>query len=368
MNSNKNKTVVIAMSGGVDSSVAAALLKKEGYNLIGITMKTWGYDDIPEKDSGCCSLETIYSAKNVAYNLGFEHYTLDFTEKFNEIVINNFISEYMKGNTPNPCVLCNKSIKWGALLEKAESLGADFIATGHYANVNFKPEFNRYIVSTATDKLKDQSYALWRVSQYALSKTLFPLGNFTKPKIREIAKEMGLKSAETPDSQEICFVPNDNYRELIEIRLPGINKELSGGELIYKNEKIGNHKGYPYYTIGQRKGLNVSVGKKIYVSEIDAENNRVIVADESELYKSKFSVREINLMMFEKLESPLKSSVKIRYNGIGYDANVEQTSAETAIVTFDKPQKAITPGQSAVFYIGENVLGGGIIDKVLNLN
>ncbi len=175
------KTVVMAMSGGVDSSVAAALLIKQGYNLIGITMKTWGYDDIPEKDSGCCSLETIYSAKNVAHNLGFNHYTLDFTEKFNDIVIKDFISEYLKGNTPNPCVLCNKSIKWGALLEKAETLGADYFATGHYAKVNYNRVLQRYNVSVAEDKKKDQSYALWRISQYALSKTLFPLGNFTKP-------------------------------------------------------------------------------------------------------------------------------------------------------------------------------------------
>ena len=206
MNSNINKTVVVAMSGGVDSSVAAALLKEQGYNLIGITMKTWGFDDFPEKDSGCCSLETIYSAKNVAHNLGFPHYTLDFTEKFNDIVISNFISEYLKGNTPNPCVLCNKAIKWGALLEKAESLGADYIATGHYAKVNYNEIYKRFIISAANDNQKDQSYALWRVSQYALSKTLFPLSNYTKSEIRNIAREMGLKPADTPDSQEISFI------------------------------------------------------------------------------------------------------------------------------------------------------------------
>ncbi|MCY7360845.1 MAG: tRNA 2-thiouridine(34) synthase MnmA [Ignavibacteria bacterium] len=368
MNSNINKTVVVAMSGGVDSSVCAALLKDEGYNLIGITMKTWGYDDIPEKDSGCCSLETIYSAKNVAHNLDFNHYTLDFTEKFNEIVIENFISEYLKGNTPNPCVLCNKSIKWGALLEKAESLGADYIATGHYAKVNFNEKTGRYFISAAEDKLKDQSYALWRVSQYALSKTIFPLGNYTKPEIRELAKKMNLKSADTPDSQEICFVPNDNYRELIQLRLPDFNNKINGGDVIYHDEKIGTHKGYPYYTIGQRKGLNVAVGKKIYVTEIDAENNRVVFDDEEKLYHTKFSTKEINLMMIEKLDKldePVKAKVKIRYNGKGYDAELEQTSEDEIIVTFDSPQKAITPGQSAVFYSGDDVIGGGIIDKVI---
>jgi len=364
MNQDK-KTVVMAMSGGVDSSVAAALLIEEGYNLIGITMKTWGYDDIPEKDSGCCSLETIYSAKNVAHNLGFNHYTLDFTEKFNDIVIKDFISEYLKGNTPNPCVLCNKSIKWGALLEKAETLGADYIATGHYAKVNYNGDLQRYYVSVAEDKKKDQSYALWRVSQYALSKTLFPLGNYTKPKIREIAKEMGLKPADTPDSQEICFVPNDDYRELIEIRMPGLNDKLSGGEIVYKNRRVGTHRGYPYYTIGQRKGLNIALGKRIYVSKIDAENNVVYVDDEDELYNSEFTTRDINLMMHDRIVSFVNAKVKIRYNDIGHEADIEQTGEGTITVKFHSPQKAITPGQSAVFYSGDDVIGGGIIDKII---
>lgn len=358
---NKNKTVVIAMSGGVDSSVAAALLKKEGYDLIGITMKTWGYDDIPEKDSGCCSLETIYSARNVAQNLGFNHYTLDFTEKFNEVVISNFISEYLKGNTPNPCVLCNKSIKWGALLEKAESLGADFIATGHYAKVNFNENTGRYFVSAAEDRKKDQSYALWRVSQYALSKTLFPLGKFNKSDIRKIAREMGLKPADTPDSQEICFVPNDNYRDLIELRNPGINKKLSGGDLVFKDKKIGEHKGYPYYTIGQRKGLNVAIGKRLYVSKIDADNNVVFVDEEQFLYHKEFYVKEINLMKTDKFDKPIKANVKIRYNDSGHSALIEQTGADKLKVIFESPQKSITPGQSAVFYDGDDVIGGGII-------
>ena len=364
MNSNINKTVVVAMSGGVDSSVAAALLKEQGYNLIGITMKTWGFDDFPEKDSGCCSLETIYSAKNVAHNLGFPHYTLDFTEKFNDIVISNFISEYLKGNTPNPCVLCNKAIKWGALLEKAESLGADYIATGHYAKVNYNENYKRFIVSAANDNQKDQSYALWRVSQYALSKTLFPLSNYTKSEIRNIAREMGLKPADTPDSQEICFVPNDDYRELIQIRLPELSEKLSGGDILYHDKKIGTHKGYPYYTIGQRRGLNVAIGKKIYVSGTDPEKNIVTVDDESGLFHSGFTAKEINLMMFDKLESPIKAKVKIRYNDKGSEALIEQTGEDLVKVTFDSPQKAITPGQSAVFYTGNDLIGGGIIDKV----
>lgn len=362
---NKNKTVVIAMSGGVDSSVAAALLKDQGYNLIGVTMKTWGYDNIPEKDSGCCSLETIYSAQNVSQNLGIPHYTLDFTEKFNDVVISNFIDEYLKGNTPNPCVLCNKAIKWGTLLEKAESLGADYIATGHYAKVSNIGQ--RFFVSVSEDKFKDQSYALWRVSQYALSKTIFPLGNFNKTEIRKIAKQLGLKSAETPDSQEICFVPNNNYRELLEIRNPGLNKRLSDGDVVYKEKKIGSHKGYPYYTIGQRRGLNVSTGKRLYVSKIDSENNVVFVDEEDKLYKKEFSVKDINLMLMEKIEKPLKAKVKIRYNDTGSEAVLEQTDEFHVRIKFDIPQKAITPGQSAVFYIGDDVLGGGIIERISDL-
>lgn len=363
---NKNKTVVIAMSGGVDSSVAAYLLKEAGYNLIGITMKTWGYDDFPEKDSGCCSLETIYSARNVAESLGFPHYILDFTQKFNSVVIENFISEYLKGNTPNPCVLCNKSIKWGALLEKAESLGADFIATGHYARINFDKLNDRYFVSVPKDLNKDQSYALWRVSQYALSKTIFPLGNYTKPEIRKIATQLNLKPALIPDSQEICFVPNNNYRELLEIRNPGLNEKLSEGDLIYKEKKIGTHKGYPYYTIGQRKGLNVSIGKRLYVSKVDPEKNIVYIDEEKNLYGREFITKEINLMMTDKIEEPVKAKVKIRYNDDGNPATLEQIDNDHIRVKFDEPQKSITPGQSAVFYSGDDLLGGGIIETILN--
>lgn len=365
MKNVKDKTVVVAMSGGVDSSVAAALLHEQGYNLIGITMKTWGYDDIPEKDSGCCSLETIYSARNVAVQLGFPHYTIDFTEKFNETVIENFVSEYLAGKTPNPCVLCNKTIKWGALLEKAESLGADFIATGHYAKVNYNEDTRRYNVSVSTDKNKDQSYALWRVSQYALSKTLFPLGDYTKPQIREIATSLGLKSADTPDSQEICFVPNNNYRELLEMRNPELIEQLHGGDIIYKERRVGRHKGYPYYTIGQRRGLKVAVGKPVYVKEIDSENNRIFVDEESTLYSKKFDTKEINLMKLERIEGELQVGLKIRYKDSQTPAKIRQISDDVIEVELIQPRKAVTPGQSAVFYVGDDVIGGGIINNIL---
>jgi tRNA-specific 2-thiouridylase len=365
LNIYKNNTVLVALSGGVDSSVSAAILKDKGYNLIGVTMKTWGYDHIPEKDSGCCSLETIYSARNVASVLGFNHYTLDFTEKFNEVVIRDFIDEYMRGNTPNPCVLCNKAIKWGALLEKAESLGADYIATGHYAIVEYNDETKRYFITKSADELKDQSYALWRLPQYALSKTIFPLGKYTKAKVRDLAKKLNLKPAETPDSQEICFVPNNNYRELLQIRLPELKNKLDGGNILYHGKKIGNHNGYPYYTIGQRRGLNIAVGKPVYVSKIDAQNNVIYVDDEEGLYNTTFTTRNINLMLFEKLDEPQKAVVKIRYKDVGDEAVIEQIDEGHINVIFSKPKKSITPGQSAVFYDGDKVIGGGIIDRIL---
>jgi tRNA-uridine 2-sulfurtransferase len=356
-----DKTVLVAMSGGVDSSVAAYLLKKQGCKLIGITIKTWGYDDIPEKDSGCCSLETIYSARNVANQLGFSHYTMDFTGKFNDIVISDFIEEYLKGRTPNPCVLCNKAIKWGALLDKAIELGADYIATGHYAKLNYN---NRYYISTAEDKTKDQSYALWRVSQFALSKTIFPLGEYTKTKIREIARELGLKPADTPDSQEICFVPNDDYRQLLKIRLPELENEISGGDIVYHDKKIGTHSGYINYTIGQRRGLNIALGKPVYVSKIDSGNNIVYVDDEENLYNKEFTITNINLQKVDAIKSPMEVKVKIRYKDTGTDALIEQTGEDCMTVIFREPKKSITPGQSAVFYEGEDVIGGGIIELV----
>ena len=363
MTLNNNKTVVVAMSGGVDSSVAAALLKEQGYNLIGITMKTWGFDDFPVKDSGCCSLEAIYNARNVSDKLGIPHYTFDFTEKFNETVIENFISEYMNGQTPNPCVLCNKSIKWGVLLDRAKELGADYIATGHYAKV--KNSQGRYFVSNSSDVKKDQTYALWQVSQYALGKTLFPLGDYTKPEIRKMAESMGLKTANEPDSQEICFVPNNDYRELLEIRIPELKRRVDKGEVIYKDKKIGEHKGFPYYTIGQRRGLNLALGKPVYVSRIDAENNKVYVDDESGLYNKGFIAREVNFMKYGSFEKPVQSKVKVRYKDIGSAATINQIDKDTVEVIFDIPKKSITPGQSAVFYEGDDVIGGGIIREIL---
>jgi tRNA-specific 2-thiouridylase len=361
ISNNKNVTVAVAMSGGVDSSVSAYLLKEQGYKLIGLTLKTWGYDKIPENDSGCCSLDTIYRAGIVADQLGIPHYTLDFTEKFNDVVINNFINEYLSGRTPNPCVLCNKEIKWGALLEKAESLGADYIATGHYAKI-LKLDSGRYTVSLPEDKNKDQTYFLWSVSQYALSKTIFPLGEYSKPEIRDIAAKLNLKSASTPDSQEICFVPDNDYSQLIEIRLPDLKEKVNGGDIIYKGEKVGKHKGYPFYTIGQRKGLNVALGKPVYVSKIDSDNNLIILDDEKGLYSESFSIRDINLLALEKIEKPLEVKIKIRYKDPGTKATIEHINDNRIFVKLHTPKKSVTPGQSAVFYSDSYLIGGGVIE------
>jgi tRNA-uridine 2-sulfurtransferase len=362
-NENKN-TVVVAMSGGVDSSVAAALLKEKGYNTIGITMKTWEYE-INSKESGCCSMEAINNARNVASFLGIPHYTLDFTEFFNKVVVENFIDEYIHGRTPNPCVLCNKEIKWGVLMDKAELLGTDYLATGHYAQIMHNDSNKRYYITTSEDSSKDQSYALWRLSQKALSKTMFPIGTYTKDKIRLLASKLNLKTHNVPDSQEICFVPNNNYKELLQIKIPDFQTKYSNGDILYKGNIVGKHNGFPNYTIGQRRGLNIALGHPVYVSKIDAVNNVIYVSDEQELYNTEFIVKEINLMLLESIPSPTRARIKIRYKDSGDFGTIQQIDETTIKIIFEEPKKSITPGQSAVFYDNEKVIGGGIIDQII---
>lgn len=358
--------VIVAMSGGVDSSVAAALLKKQGYDLIGITMKTWGFMEVggaPKHESGCCSLDAIYDAKKVADLLGFPHYTVDFTKPFEETVINNFIDEYLNGRTPNPCVICNRKIKWEELLKKADSLDAKYVATGHYGMIEYNSESKRYCLKRSDNK-KDQSYALWGLTQEHLSRTLFPLGELTKEKVREIAAEFGLKTAAKPDSQEICFVSDNNYERFLRERIPGVIENLQEGDFLYKGEKIGKHKGIPFYTVGQRRGLGISAGKPVYVKSINNKNNAIEIGDKNDLLESHLEANEINYVSARNLQVGDTIIAKIRYNDKGSPAKIIESQKERIIIKFASPKSAITPGQSLVIYDEQGyLLAGGIIRK-----
>ncbi len=361
------KRVIVAMSGGVDSSVAAALLHNQGYEVIGITMKTWGFMEVggaPKHESGCCSLDAIFDAKNVATHLGFPHYTVDFTKAFEEAVIENFVDEYLHGRTPNPCVVCNRKIKWEELLKKADSLDAKYVATGHYATVNYNPDTNRYTLRYSKDDRKDQTYALWGLTQESLSRTLFPLGNLTKDEVRKLAEDYKLKTAAKPDSQEICFVADDNYERFLRERIPDVINNVEVGDFVYHGKKVGKHKGIPFYTIGQRRGLNVSLGKPVYVKDIDLDANTIEIADKEELQESFVTAEDINYVSINSLKQGEIVFGKIRYSDRASKAEVVEASSSVIKIKFDEQKNAVTPGQSLVLYdeLGY-VLAGGIITK-----
>jgi tRNA-uridine 2-sulfurtransferase len=360
--------VVVAMSGGVDSSVAAGILASEGYDLIGVTIKTYRYEDVggnAGNESSCCSLDGINDARAVAAQLGFPHYTLDFSERFGSEVIDNFVDEYLAGRTPNPCVVCNRKIKWEELLRKADALGADYIATGHYARLRQDAATGRSILSRGVDASKDQSYALWGLTQASLSRTLFPLGDLTKPEARAIGERMGLKVAGKAESFEICFIPDDDYARFLKERVPTLEKAVGGGEMVRDGEVVGRHEGYPFYTIGQRRGLGIAMGEPVYVTGIDAATNRVSLGAEAELYTNGLVARDVNMIKYPAIPDDLKVHAKIRYKDEGGPASVRSLPDGRLEVRFDSPRRAVTPGQSVVFFEGDDVVGGGIIDVAL---
>ncbi|PSR52994.1 tRNA 2-thiouridine(34) synthase MnmA [Adhaeribacter arboris] len=361
--------VLVAMSGGIDSSVAAVMLHEQGYEVVGMTMKTWDYASAGgnKKETGCCSLDSINDARNIAVSLGFPHYIIDIREEFGDYVINHFTDEYIAGRTPNPCVLCNTHIKWDSLLRRADKLGCDFIATGHYANI--REENNRFVISKGLDENKDQSYALWGISQASLSRTIFPLGNLRKTEIRQMAVERGfMELVQKPESYEICFIPDNDYRGFLKRRVPALQTEVAGGEFVLEDGTIvGKHEGYPFYTIGQRKGLGIALGFPAYVTKIEKDKNRVILGNYDDLAKNAMRVGKLTLSKYpDLLHKPTASVTKVRYNDPGTDAVIEQVEDKME-VQFARGVHAIAPGQAAVFYEGNDVIGGGWIEASYNV-
>ena len=364
---SKKGRVLVAMSGGIDSTVAAMMLHEEGYEVVGITMKTWDYANsgTSKKETGCCSLDSINDARKVAVDMGFHHFIIDIREEFGNYVIDNFVDEYIAGRTPNPCVLCNTHIKWSALLKRADAMDCEFIATGHYAVI--KDTNGRKFISKGKDERKDQSYVLWGLSQECLSRSSFPLGQYTKEEIRKMAADWGYDElSKKAESFEICFVPDNDYRGFLKRNVNGLEERVAGGTFVDIHGKVlGSHEGYPFFTIGQRKGLGKAFNMPMYVTEIRPETNTVVLGEVADLMRNGMIVRAINKMKYESFPSNLETLTQVRYNDSGTLSVINELEDNKVSVEFYAPVKGIAPGQSAVFYENDDVVGGGIIESSL---